>query len=201
MPHRNSVLEIFKNISSKQIKFFLLFVIGISFFSLISVFVSYQSVLEEPKKLIKSLPEGASIVLNKIHHIAKRDGKKELELKALSANYVASKEKLVLQDLETTFYLENGKTAYLTSDRGVLDTKSNDIEVTGNVVLKNENYELFTEKLIYSHEKRILKSVMPVKIVGESSTLTAESMIYDLNTNKLQFEGKVSGAFIGNIKM
>jgi LPS export ABC transporter protein LptC len=201
MAPRNPIIHIIKNITSKQIKLLLISVIGITLMIVIGVFTSYRSMLDEPEKLIKALPDGANIVLNRVRHVAKRQGKKEMEVEAVTANYNAAQEKLVLKNLTVTFFLENDTKAYLTANKGILNTESNDIEVLGEVVLKNDHYQLITESLFYNHEARIMKSMNPVKIVGESSTLMADSMSYDLNTDQVLFEGKVSGAFIGSFKM
>jgi len=90
---------------------------------------------------------------------------------------------------------------YLTADEGVLKTDSNDIELTGNVILKNENYRLKTENLCYNHRTRVFSSEVPVKITGAGFDLAADSVSFDLNTNKTVFEGSVKGNFRGNVTL
>ncbi len=105
---------------------------------------------------------------------------------------------MVLNDLSVTFFLKNKQEVYLTANRGILKTDSKDIEITGNVIVKNESSKLFTEKIQYKHGLRLLLSKVPVKIVGNSYRLTADRMSLDLNTNKTVFEGRVEGAFSEN---
>ena len=63
----------------------------------------------------------------------------------------------------------------------------------GSVVVKNEQYTLKTENLIYQHKKRIIVTKAPVKITGDLFQLKANSMVYNLNTKKTLFRGKVKG--------
>jgi len=105
---------------------------------------------------------------------------------------------VVLNDLSVTFFLENKQEVYLTANKGILQTDSKDIEITGNVVVTNESSRLFTEKIQYKRGRHLLLSKVPVKIVGNSYKLTADRMSLDLNTNKTVFEGRVEGAFSEN---
>ncbi|MBU1569901.1 MAG: LPS export ABC transporter periplasmic protein LptC [Proteobacteria bacterium] len=81
----------------------------------------------------------------------------------------------------------------LTADNGILKTESNDIEISGSIIIKNDEYLLKTEKINYEHDKRIISSRVPVEISGNSLNLVASSMTIDLNTNKAELSGKVEG--------
>ena len=98
---------------------------------------------------------------------------------------------MVLKDLLVTFYLKDNSEVTLTADRGVLNTESNDIEVSGNVVVKNNQYRMLTESLSYIHDKRVLYSKSPVTIAGTSARLAANRLSMDLNSKKLTLEGSV----------
>jgi LPS export ABC transporter protein LptC len=82
-----------------------------------------------------------------------------------------------------------------------LKTESNDIAVSGNVVLNNKEYKLLTEKLNYAHERRVLYSSAPVIITGTSSQLAADSISFDLNSNKITMEGSVEATIAKNFKL
>ena len=73
------------------------------------------------------------------------------------------------------------------------------MEITGNVVVKNESYRIKTENLTYDHKKRIVFTKVPVRIISDSFNFLADFMFFDLNTNKALLEGNVKGTFSENI--
>jgi len=188
-----------KNLNKLKL-FFLLFIV-ISLTVVIAVFINYRRILKNPEKLISSLPKDSNLSIGKIHQTSTKNGVKEFTLDASSASYTASKKMVVLNDLSLTFFLKNKQEIYLTANQGILETDSKDIEIAGNVIVSNENSKLFTKKIQYKHDQRLLLSKVPVKIVGDSYQLTADMMSLDLNTNKTVFEGRVEGAFSENFSI
>jgi len=191
-------MSVIKHKNPKMLKLFLLAFIVIALTVVIAVFINYRRILENPEKLISSLPVDATLSIGKIHQTSTKNGVKEFTLDAASAYYTASKKEVILNDLSVTFFLKNKQEVYLTANKGILETDSKDIEVTGNVIVKNESSRLFTEKIQYKHGRRLLLSKVPVKIIGDSYQLTADRMSLDLNTNNSVFEGRVEGAFSEN---
>jgi LPS export ABC transporter protein LptC len=105
---------------------------------------------------------------------------------------------MILKDLMVTFFLDDKSEIILAADKGILNTDSNDIEVSGNVVLKNKEYTLLTERLNYAHNKRVLYSTTPVTISGPSARLAADTISFDLNTKKVTLEGSVETTLDNN---
>jgi LPS export ABC transporter protein LptC len=151
-----------------------------------------------PEAISAPIQEGASMSVGRIHQTSTRDGKKEWTLEADSAYYVESDKQVVLKDLAVTFFLEDNGEVYLTGDQGILNTDSNDIEVSGHVVIKNKYYRLTTENLSYRHDRRILFSDVPVTVSGNSTEISAGSGSLDLNTKQIVLEGNVEGTFAAN---
>jgi LPS export ABC transporter protein LptC len=75
------------------------------------------------------------------------------------------------------------------------------MEVSGNVVLKNNEYKLLTNTLSYQHKKRVVFSKSPVKISGTSAQVAADSLKYDLNAKKLTMEGGVGTTIDENVTL
>ena len=111
----------------------------------------------------------------------------------LSALYRNDK-KAVLKNLFITYFLKDNREVYLEAEEGILQTDTNDIEFSGNVVIRNEDYQLRTRRLGYEHERRIIFTNDPVQISGESVELSASSLKYDLNNNKIILTGNVEAA-------
>ena len=190
-----------KNQNPRKLKFFLISIIIVLLGIIIAVFSTYRNILDETAGLKSAIQSAAKMSLGKLHHTATRDGVIEWSLDASSARLLDEKKQLILDDLSVVFYMKDGEKAYLTAEKGFLHTVANDIEVTGNVVVKNDNYVLKTEKLNYEHTRRILFSNVSVEISSDSEKLTADSISFDLNTKKTMLEGNVKGIFSENINL
>ena len=190
-----------KNQNPRKLKFFLISIIIILLGIIIAVFSKYRNMSDETAGLKPAIQSVAKMALGRVHHTATRDGVIEWSLDASAARLLDEKKQLILDDLSVVFYMKDGKKAYLTAEKGFLHTESNDIEVAGNVVVKNDNYVLKTEKLNYEHTRRILFSNVSVEISSDSEKLTADSISFDLNTKKIMLEGNVKGTFSENINL
>lgn len=184
-----------KNTKNKKLKIFLVAIILLSLSVISAVFIGYRLILNKESEFISSLNTKANLSISKVYQTATRDGIKEWSLEAKSAYYIDATKQANLQDVIVTFFLKNEGKVYLTADQGILKTDSNDIEVTGNVVVQNETYRLKTKKLNYKHTKRVIFSKVPVEIAGDSLNLAADSMSFDLNTDRIVFEGRIKSCF------
>jgi LPS export ABC transporter protein LptC len=186
-------MPLIKNNNPKKIKLFLLSVILITFGIIVSIFVSNRRAYDKENYIVSDVQSKANISIGKVHQTATRDGFKEWNLDAASVKYIDKNSQAIFQDLSVTFYLKDKSKVYLTADQGILETDSNDIEVFGNVVVKNEYYSLKTENLQYKHNGRIIFSKVPVEISGNSFDFVADSMSMNLITNKTLLQGRVKG--------
>lgn len=175
----------------QKIKLFLLAVILIAFGFVLWVYIGFRQDSKIPQQIPAAIEQDATMSIGKIHQTATRKGRKEWSLEASSGHYIDKTNQMLLKDLTVTFYLKDNSEVTLTADQGILKTDSNDIEVSGNVVLRNNEYKLRTENLNYLHDRRVLYSRAPVIISGSSADLAADSISFDLNSKKLILEGSV----------
>jgi LPS export ABC transporter protein LptC len=189
------------NQRTKKIKYFLVSFIVLILVGIGTIFFTYRRLSEQPERLLSVIGENVNLSLGSIQHTATRDGIKEWTLEAESARLVETKKHMVLTGLSVVYFTKNNGEVYLTANEGILDTKSNDIEVTGNVVLINEPYELQTTKLNYEHKKQMIHADGHVRIISTTSYLGADAMSFDINTNEVQFTGNVEGIFAEKIKL
>ncbi|MDJ0831186.1 MAG: LPS export ABC transporter periplasmic protein LptC, partial [Desulfobacterales bacterium] len=82
----------------------------------------------------------------------------------------------------------------LKAQKGILYTDSNNIEASGDVIVKNKELQLKTQQLNYEHQRRIIHSDKPIFISGGAITLSADSMSLELNTQKAQLQGNVKSS-------
>ena len=185
----------------QKIKIVLLLIILITLGVVISIFVGYRNLMSQPRQLLDVLNSKVDVSLGKIKHTATRDGVTEWTLEAESAQLISAEKRVILEDLSIVYYRRNGQNVYLTAQKGMLHTESNDIEVTGKVVLISEPYELKTEKLNYMHKARKVVSTVPTRLISTKSYLDAGRMSFDLETNIAKFEGNVEGIFAEGIQL
>jgi len=168
---------------------------------MVAIFVSHRQENNKPGNLISTTQKEANLSIDRVHQTATKNGAEEWRLDAESAQYIDSKKQAIFQDLSVTFFLKDQRPVYLTANQGILKTDSNDIEITGNVIMKNENFRLNTENLYYDHHRRIIFTKVPVKIFGNAFDIVANAMSLDLNTKIAFLEGNVKGTFSENIKL
>ncbi len=176
---------------TKKLSIFLLIVILSAVGMIVSVFIGYRQVSNAPELLLTSIKEGANLSLGKIRQTATRDGIKEWSLEADSANYMEAENKIDLKKLAVTYFLEDNREVYLEAEQGILQTDTNDIEVSGNVVIRNDEYQMKTEHLNYDHGQRIIICDQSIRIWGQDGELKAESAKYDLKADKIVLKGNV----------
>lgn len=183
---------------SKRLKYVLLSIVMIAVGIVIVVYMGYRRLSETPELILSTIQDGADMSIGKIHQTATRDGKKEWSLEAASAHYMEDKKQVILNELSVTFYLDDGDEVYLTADRGVLNTGSNDIEVSGNIIIKKDAYQLTTEKLNYENKQRIIFTHSPVLLTGEDARVSANSASLYLNTKTIILKGNVESTISEN---
>lgn len=175
-----------------KIKIVLLAAIVIGLGTIIAIYIDFRTDAKVVDRIEKSAEPDAALSVDKIQQTATRDGKKEWNLEASSGHLIDKTRQMVLKDVKVTFFLEDDSEILLTADQGILKTNTNDMEVSGNVILKNNEYKLLTDKLSYKHKRRVVFSKTPVKISGTSTQLAADSLKYDLNAKIIMLEGGVA---------
>lgn len=161
---------------------------------LIPLFNHYRS-LQQGQEIISGADPEVDIAIGKVHQVSTRDGRKEWVLDAESAKMMGSENRLGLEKITAVFYSEDGQQVHLSADRGSVDTRTNDVEVTGNVVLNNEEYKLTSDKISYHKSSQLITSPGQVRITGGKSDLKADNMTFNLNSKNARMEGNVVGIF------
>jgi len=178
-----------------KFKCFLLSMILIALGIVLTVFVGYRRMMNKNESHLSFIQGEAKMSISKYNHFATRNGIKEWRLDAGSAHYIDENRQAILQDLSVTFFLKDNREAYLSADHGILKTDSNNIEVTGDVMVSNRNVRLKTENLHYEHSGRQIYSKVPVQMRGDAFQFAAESMSFDLNSSRILLVGNVEGTF------
>ena len=190
-----------KKKSPKKLKIFLLTLIIITCGIIITVFIGYRRILNKPDVLISSFKKNANLSLDRVRQTATKNGIKEWSLDARSAHYNDKNKQAFLTDISVTFFLKNGQQVNVTAEEGILKTDSSNIEASGNVLVINGQYKLNTQNIFYDHHRRLIFSKTPVKIWSDDFDLKADSITFDLNTNRTALKGNVKGIFIEKFQL
>ena len=181
--------------SSKTVKFRLILVgvIAVALVGVTAVFIGYRKNMNRPGALSLLLKNKANLSIGQVRQTATRNGIKEWSLAARSANYFESRKQAVFRELSVTFFMQDNQKVFLQANEAVLDTDSNDMQVSGDVIVKNGPYTMNTDELHYRHDKRTIVSPSPVTVTGDTFDFFANSMSFDLNTNRTVLQGDVKG--------
>ncbi len=159
------------------------------------ILMQRREIVEDVKTIQEEFNPKADATLGKIEQVSTKNGRTEWRLTADSAEMMEVANRLKLKNIFATFYSKSGEEVYLTAKSGLVDTSTNNIEVTGNVVIETELYQMTTEQLNYDDQSRLLTSNAPVNLTDGASALVADGMQYDLGKNRARFTGNVAGIF------
>jgi len=166
---------------------------------IISVFFYFNKFLSKPIQFHDvKIDTNAALKLNVLKQISKKNGIKEWELKASSATLLKDEDKAVLIDVSILFFTKDNKKIHLTSQKGVMNTKTHDMIFSDNVIITYETFVLKTDKLHYNKKEHIISSNTQVRLEKEDSVIEADSMTTRLNENITILKGHVRGKFSEN---
>ena len=180
--------------ASKIIKRVLVVVMLLGFAGVAVTFITYRKSFDNLEKAGDLLPENTQVAMRSFQHTASRDGKPQWHLEAESASLMGKKE-LVLKTPAVVFYRDSGRKIFLTAESGTLNKSTNNITLSGNVVARTTDYRFEADSAVYDHDRRFLNSSTPVKIISKRGELVADTMRYDLGSNRATFDGNVKGVF------
>jgi LPS export ABC transporter protein LptC len=184
---------------SQKIKWTIAAIVALSIIAVGWTFYQYRQTRGSLK--IPLPPETATqaiMALSRVHQTATKDGHTQWELDADAAELEAGTGKMLLKAPKVNFFLEDGTKISLTAREGILNTKTNDMEVHGKVRIHNARYTLTTETLTYEHDHNVLQAESAVQITGAAMDLKAAAMRYNLATNQTEFDGRVEGILYEN---
>lgn len=184
-----------KHRDHEKLKFFFYALIFVIIAGVTVIFVKYRFETDK-EEIIAEIKDKASVTMAKVEHTATRDGAKDWSLKAKSVNYFQNNKEALFKDINVLFFHKGEPGAVLTADRGNLNTETNDMEASGNVKVVHDEFVLETETLDFRNDNRYIETNVPVKIIREDATITANSMVMDIDNNFLKMKGKVRGTFI-----
>ena len=94
---------------------------------------------------------------------------------------------IYMTDVNATFYFKDDTVLYVSSDKGVYNNKTLDMNFEQNVKANYLKSQLFAEKADYSNSKSYLSIYKNVKINDERGNLSADKLLFDITKKKIRY--------------
>lgn len=185
----------------KKISVTLISLILLALSAILVIFLNYRQMSTGGEIQLTEIAEDVGISIGAVEHTATREGVTEWQINARTAEFFPDRQEIIFKNLTAIFFMENNQQVVLTADQGILKKDTNDIEVSGNVLVEDDMFKLKTSRLYYDHQQRIMTSVSEVEVMSDSWDIEADSMALDLKNRNTRFEGKVRGIFGENFTL
>lgn len=128
----------------------------------------------------------ADIRIEKARYVETKNGRKEWELEADSAQYFKTDNLTVFENVRVIFYSQNGANYTLIGREGKLRNDSKDMDIVGNVVVTStDNYQLKTDSLKYIAGVRQISTKDKVFFTGPNITIEGIGFLADMVTERV----------------
>jgi LPS export ABC transporter protein LptC len=129
----------------------------------------------------------ADLKLDRVHYTETRDGAKEWELEATSAQYFKEESTILLDKVKATFFAKEGQTYTLVGEKAKFNPQTKAMEIFDGIQIESsDGYQMRTRTLKYEAEKRELRTADAVEIEGPRLRVEGTGLIVDLDRQRLQ---------------
>jgi LPS export ABC transporter protein LptC len=129
----------------------------------------------------------ADLKLDRVHYTETREGEKEWELEATSAQYFKEESTILFDKVKATFFAKEGQTYTLVGEKGKFNPQTKEMELFDGIQLQSsDGYQMRTRSLKYQAGKRELSTADAVEIEGPQLRVEGIGLIVDLDRQRLQ---------------
>lgn len=183
------------NSISKKVKYSITILIIALIGIVLTVFIRNRIYINSIQKPLPPQQTAATLSIQNFRHTATQDGRKEWSIEADSANLFSTQNIAKLSNISALFFLKNDETISLTADSGLLHIDTNNLDISGHIIIKFSGYVMTTENLNYMYKSHIINIDTPMMITGKSIMFKANTMSYNLITDTIKCSGNVEGTF------
>ena len=138
----------------------------------------------------------ADLKLDRVHYTETRDGVKEWELEAISAQYFKEESTILFDRVKATFFGKEGQTYTLVGEKGKFNPQTKAIELFGGIEMQSsDGYQMHTRSLKYEADKKELRTADAVEIDGPQLRVEGTGLIVALDGQRLQVLRQVTTTF------
>ena len=113
------------------------------------------------------------------------EGGQRWKLKAAKAEYLKNSNEIRIRDVYLEFYGTDQQTVYLWGKVGLVNTKTRDLVIKGDVKLKKGDVTILTPEIQYFHKDRTLVAPDDVLLEGPQAQVSGKDLHIDLATRSL----------------
>ena len=129
----------------------------------------------------------ADLKLDRVHYTETRDGVKEWELEATSAQYFKEESTILLDKVKASFFGKGGQAYTLVGEKARYNPQTKAMELFDGIQLKSsDGYQMRTRSLKYEAEKKELRTADAVEIIGPQLRVEGTGLIVDVDGQRLQ---------------
>ncbi|OGP07325.1 MAG: LPS export ABC transporter periplasmic protein LptC, partial [Deltaproteobacteria bacterium GWA2_42_85] len=173
-------------LAMRQIKSIVLIIFLTAAVSTIGVLLYINYRIHDVAKGITIKSSGADVRIERARYVETKDGEKEWELEADSAEYFKDNNLAVFDNVKVIFYSKDGINYILTGRQGKLRNDSKDIDITGEVVLTSDDgYKLETGSLKYIAAFKQIKTKDRVIFTGPDIRIEGIGFMADMVKEKV----------------
>ena len=166
--------------------------IGATVLSSLWINLQDRKASEEEKAGPTFSSEDAKMVLESIHFVEDKKGKKTWELEAKSIQQQREDNLMVLEDVKVTVYTEEGRSFIISGKQGKVSLDSKDMDLEGDVVVSSsDGYRLRTQSVAYRHQEKTAGTSDPVEIDGEQIHVAGTGMVVNMEDRTFKILGQV----------
>ena len=123
-------------------------------------------------------------------------------LKAKEAyNNINDQNFVKMKSVEAFFYFKDETILNITSDNGIYNNKTLDMNFSNNVLAKYQGSKLFAQKAEYSNSKNFLSVSEKVKVIDSRGMFTADKLLFDIKSETLSIASFENNKINANINL
>jgi LPS export ABC transporter protein LptC len=150
-------------------------------------FMTWRTMAPSTEKNTPAPTTQADLKLDRVHYTETRDGVKEWELEATSAQYFKEESTILFDKVKATFFGKEGQAYTLVGEKGKFNTQTKAMELFDGIQLESsDGYQMRTRSLKYEAGKRELRTADAVEIDGPQLRVEGIGLIVDLDGQRLQ---------------
>ncbi len=115
----------------------------------------------------------ADLKMDRVHIVQNKQGTKNWEMWADTAKVYRKKDSTQMENIHLRFYPKNGNVMDVTADNGLMENKSRNLRLRGNVLIKSQDgVSMRTKALQFRPKEKKIDSDEKIFVKGDSFQLT-----------------------------
>ena len=165
-------------------KTFVIFGLLVLFAFAAFVFVGLRK--EPPRAMLEKMAEKVDLQAKNVRYTQVGSSGMKWEITADSAQYRKKEDLALFDNVRAKVFMKDGRSFTMTGDKGVLNTRSKNLDINGNVVIVSESGDRFqTDRLSYRDALKRIETDQPVVIESKNARISGVGMHLNLNDEKV----------------